>query len=304
MKKRTKKKRNNPFGSKDLKETVGNAYQEKVLLEHDDPDFIYDEVDKYHREEEQKEIKLVDDKLYARKAKKQTVLSLGLDSSDSEEDDPKSKTVYSSSSEEEEEEKEHLLNENGEFEADEDIIGTRKHKEFDDRAWGKESSVYFGTDDTDHTRRKQANLRHLDEAHEAAEMQKEDLDLLQSRVQEKISRVQMDLFSAPTTKGPSQKDEEVTRAKPVSSEDAETIFHMRHPELGEYLKEVIGLLKEWKILFEPTLYKDRILKQEYNDIYNYVVSKYKIITNYQMYFNQYGLILTESPEETKKPRDC
>jgi len=162
-----KKKRNNPFNQKTEADEIGSAYDEKCLIDTSAKEFVYDDVDGFAKDLEDEEIQLTTKRLRTKKAEKTNVLSLGLDDSG---DERRGKATLpegfvSSSSDEEEEETERP---NKAFRADEDFLSERKEEEKDDRAWGTDRDVFFGSNVTDHESRKRARAQHKEEEHTAA----------------------------------------------------------------------------------------------------------------------------------------
>lgn len=175
-----RKSRGNKFSQGKVSEGLGSAYNEgfQSLVDTSSRDYVYDEVDQYHDDITQSGLNEATRSMKVHQTKKENVLSLNMDSSDEEDEDE------SDISEEEKEEEEESDEERFRpFVAEDDIVKSKEEELPDERAWGKDRSLYYGSNVTDQSIRKRATHLHLAAVHDVANLELEANKERQRRMQ-------------------------------------------------------------------------------------------------------------------------
>ncbi|KAF2352543.1 hypothetical protein FHG87_016700 [Trinorchestia longiramus] len=166
-----------------VSEGIGSAYNEGFtkLVDTSSRDYIYDEVDQYHEDVEKADLRGAHQNIQAKRAKKENVMLLNMWSSDEETEDHNMESEEDSDGSDDEEKKLPKP-----FSATDDIVDTSEHSLPDARAWGKDRSLYYGTNVTDQNLKKRAHQMHKKEVYEVATLEMEAHMERRSRLEQQL----------------------------------------------------------------------------------------------------------------------
>uniref|UniRef100_A0A2P2I3X5 Something about silencing protein 10-like n=1 Tax=Hirondellea gigas TaxID=1518452 RepID=A0A2P2I3X5_9CRUS len=313
--------RRSKFSQGKVSEVLGSAYDAdyKTLLDPNSRDNVYDEVDQYHDDIRANNLSEAVKSMKVKKTKKETVLSLGMDSSDDEEEEQYEVEESEESDDSEDSEDEAALQKEQQSEDEEkpdnslqpflgidDIIEKKDDQEHDDRAWGKEKSIFYGTNTTDQMVKKRATHRHINELRDAEQLEMDDIKAHWRRNKETLDkydpmeliRLGDELQSAGSTKRPgSSKGSDVKLEfsqqdlKKMSKAQRVKLLNQLSPEYVPLLKDAASKLEDNLLLLEPILkaHKDGILGE--CPALEYVRVKFRLTNNYVLLVQTYMMLL-------------